>query len=104
MKERARKQRDAVAAKLALLSNAATDQLAELSQHQVCTSCGCGAEEPESVALKAAIDAKPADCLAEVKADSVEQFAKGCLSEISACTTYQHVIDMLSKGIRQEVE
>lgn len=38
------------------LKVAAQNQLSELSQHQTCTQCGCGVDEPESVALRAAID------------------------------------------------
>ena len=41
---------------LIALSRAAQNQLTELSQHQTCTKCGCGVDEPESVALRAAID------------------------------------------------
>lgn len=41
---------------LIALSKAARNQLNELSQHQTCTKCGCGVDEPESVALRAAID------------------------------------------------
>jgi hypothetical protein len=47
-------ERDTALQRLHVIEQAAKALLAELSQHQVCTSCGCGAEEPEAVALKAA--------------------------------------------------
>ncbi len=48
-------ERDTALQRLHVIEQAAKALLAELSQHQVCTSCGCGAEEPEAVALKAAL-------------------------------------------------
>lgn len=87
---------DALAAQVEFLKQSLIDATSVVYHDRV---MGTYSSLPQKT--KKVLATTPAACLAQVRAEAVEEFAKDVLAEIGAATTYQHVIDILNRGIRK---